>query len=156
VVGVALVVAGVAAPVKRVNGPRVRNRQRAAGAHPRLIAFLDWWDANGPIPITVGENGGVRTDPAAQLGYYLAGTSGAATLDDTPHGRGAAMDLWPYIPGTLTPDFGAGAESLARYLAIGEAAERFGLVWGGRWTKPDRPHVELPGWRQLPYPPLVA
>jgi len=27
---------------------------------------------------------------------------------------------------------------------IGKAAKHFGLVWGGDWRTPDRPHVELP------------
>ncbi len=26
----------------------------------------------------------------------------------------------------------------------GEAAEAAGLEWGGRWTTPDKPHVQLP------------
>jgi hypothetical protein len=26
----------------------------------------------------------------------------------------------------------------------GGLAEAAGLVWGGRWRRPDRPHVELP------------
>lgn len=30
------------------------------------------------------------------------------------------------------------------YLAMGEIAEELGLVWGGRWTKVDACHVELP------------
>lgn len=29
--------------------------------------------------------------------------------------------------------------------ALGTAAEKHGLVWGGRWTKPDRPHVQAGG-----------
>ena len=35
----------------------------------------------------------------------------------------------------------------------GAAAEAYGLNWGGRWKKPDRPHVEL---RPLPEGTLVA
>lgn len=27
---------------------------------------------------------------------------------------------------------------------IGAEAERLGLEWGGRWKKPDRPHLQLP------------
>lgn len=26
---------------------------------------------------------------------------------------------------------------------VGEQAERLGLVWGGRWKRPDRPHLQL-------------
>lgn len=30
----------------------------------------------------------------------------------------------------------------AFFAALGEQAERQGLVWGGRWQRPDRPHVQ--------------
>ncbi len=35
-------------------------------------------------------------------------------------------------------------EDEARYRAMGEIAEGLGLVWGGRWKKPDFCHVEVP------------
>lgn len=34
--------------------------------------------------------------------------------------------------------------------ALGNAAEANGLVWGGRWHKPDRPHVQ---WARCPVSP---
>jgi hypothetical protein len=30
------------------------------------------------------------------------------------------------------------------WAVYGTAAEALGLTWGGRWTTPDRPHLELP------------
>lgn len=32
------------------------------------------------------------------------------------------------------------------YDLLGEEAEKVGLVWGGSWRKPDRPHVQWPGF----------
>lgn len=32
------------------------------------------------------------------------------------------------------------------YDVLGEEAERAGLAWGGSWRKPDRPHVQWPGY----------
>lgn len=143
-----------------VNGPRVLHRQRAAGVDPRLVAFLDWWDKNGEFVIVVDPDGGVRTDAAKQASFAASGVSSAATLDATPHGRAGALDLHPVL--RLTKD-GRGALELGMkrvdlYERIGVAAEKFGLKWGGRWrtkTFPDgdQPHIEVPDWRTLPYPP---
>lgn len=36
-----------------------------------------------------------------------------------------------------------------RYKQAGEIGEQLGLVWGGRWNKPDFDHLELPNWRTL-------
>ena len=30
------------------------------------------------------------------------------------------------------------------YLEAGQIGESLGLIWGGRWSKPDYPHFELP------------
>ena len=34
----------------------------------------------------------------------------------------------------------------ASYGVLGEEAAKVGLVWGGTWKKPDRPHVQWPGF----------
>lgn len=39
------------------------------------------------------------------------------------------------------------------WFALGLAAERHGLVWGGRWKRPDRPHVQ---WGGCPVSPRLA
>lgn len=57
------------------------------------------------------------------------------------HNYGLAVDLCPFVDGK--PDWNA---SNATWFRIGEAAERQGLEWGGRWAKfRDLPHVQLPG-----------
>lgn len=152
-------------------GARVLNRSAAYGVHPKLQEFLDLWEQRGPFDIEIGElpgfpGGGLRTDEAGQAKACSTPTSGGGTLSSacdlasTPHGRGAALDLWPVGFGfnpylswaQWTPEIKAAFET------IGEFAEAQGLTWGGRWrsaTFPhgDQPHIEMKNWRTLPFPP---
>lgn len=141
---------------------KVRGRSRAAGVDPRLLEFLTGWEVVGGFPILVAD--GLRTDPAKQLAYFEAGNSRARTLDQTPHGRGGAVDLWP---ADFNPNVRVTAEVYEKFLAIGIAAENAGLEWGGRWTNAfrpsdmnpfggDLPHVQVRNWASLPFPPEVS
>lgn len=133
---------------------KVQNRERARGAVAQLQAFLDWWEVNGPFAILVAPDGGLRTDAAKQAMYYAQGNSKAKTLAETPHGRGAALDLWPVGFNPVKkleqqPDIKAKFEEMGR---IAKAAP-FNFTWGGDWGW-DYPHVEVKNWRKtLPYPP---
>lgn len=127
----------------------VYHRERAAGVDQRLVELLEWWDAHGPWPVVIPEHGGLRTSEAEQAELYARGVTHARTLAATPHGHAGALDLAPYrrqAGGLYAPDFSRPAD----FSAIGLAAEALGLVWGGRWTDPDLPHVEVPDWRSLP------
>lgn len=131
------------------NGARVQNRDRAQGVRAELQTFLDWWAANGPFPIVVGVDGGVRTDALKQLSFYMRGLSKAKTLDETPHGHGAALDLWPagFNPGL---DLDKQPAIKAKFIEMGRIAKTmFGFTWGGDWGW-DYPHIELKTWRSLP------
>lgn len=137
----------------------VRNRARLGGSvDERLDAFLDWWDSFGPFLVTVGLNGGLRTDAALQEQLWREGKTHARYLPDTPHGRGGAVDLWVYKLGTLVPTFDTSdPDTLHRYGVIGMLGKAHGLVWGGDWTSlRDLPHLEVPDWRDLPFPPRFA
>lgn len=141
-----------ALPQGTMTTEKVQNRQRAKGVLPPLQAFLDWWSVNGPFNLLVAPDGGVRTDAAKQAKYYAMGTSKAKTLADTPHGRGAALDLWPvgFNPGLALdkqPDIKAKFKEMGRI-----AKTQFNLTWGGDWGW-DYPHVEVKSWRAFPYPP---
>jgi peptidoglycan L-alanyl-D-glutamate endopeptidase CwlK len=48
--------------------------------------------------------------------------------------------LYPDAWDVITP------EAAETWRKFGKAVESCGLVWGGRWRRPDRPHVELPRW----------
>lgn len=137
---------------------RVQNRERAAGVAPELSALLDAWELEGTHQVQIGGgpswpyNGGVRRDAAAQAAAFAAGLSNAQQLSDTAHGRGGALDVWP---AGFNPNRGfetqPGMEQL--FKVFGQWAESKGFVWGGRWSTPDLPHVELRNWRSLPFPP---
>lgn len=169
-VGALLLAGGAAANVAATpqwRGARIINREAARGVHPDLQRFLDLWEERGPFDVRIGQlpgfpGGALRTasDAAGQAAACTANLSDACDLASTPHGRGAALDLWPegvgfnpYLPwDQWTP------EVRAAFQTIGEFAEAAGLTWGGRWrsnTFPhgDQPHVELKNWRSLPYPP---
>lgn len=132
---------------------RVLHMERADGVDPRLIGLLKLWEREGSFVVQVAPDGGLRIGPEAQtkqLQFFTSGTSNAATLEQTPHGRGGAIDVWP-----LTYNGGPEVTALAdsQFRAFGEWAESKGFVWGGRWTKPyDRPHIEVMNWRALPMP----
>lgn len=133
-------------------GPRVFHLERAKGVHPTLFRFLEWWSVNGPFAITIPEDGGVRSDAAAQLVLFERGVSRARTLAETPHGRAAAIDAWPAIlDSSGRYPIGIVTSNWALLEQYGSAGERFGLAWGGRWSEfKDGAHLEVPGWRSLP------
>ena len=59
---------------------------------------------------------------------------------ESNHNYGLAVDLCPFT--NDKPDWNAPTSAWA---AIGAAAEKHGLEWGGQWKKfIDKPHVQLP------------
>lgn len=126
----------------------VVHRERADGVDQRLQDFLDAWEQSGPFEICVCPKGGVRTDAQLQADLYASGKTNAASLADTPHGRGGAVDVAPYY------DFAPHWEDWGPFEVIGSFAEAMGLRWGGTFTSlKDGPHVEISSWQSLPYPP---
>lgn len=143
---------GVVLAMNRKKGPgaRVFHLERAMGVDARLRAFLGRWQTEGHFPILVAPEGGRRTDPTKQLRLFAEGVTKARTLEETPHGRGGALDLVPCDPTGKTPFW----SDTAAFSVIGEFAEAMGLEWGGRWTGlVDMPHIQVPDWRSLPFPP---
>jgi hypothetical protein len=73
-----------------------------------------------------------RTTPGAIVTQARGGESN--------HNFGLAVDLCPFT--NDKPDWNA---PMAVWAAIGAAAEKHGLEWGGQWKKfLDKPHVQLP------------
>jgi D-alanyl-D-alanine carboxypeptidase len=101
-----------------------------------------------------------RGPHAGEPGYPLLGLTvtnvnemGHAphALRMTPEGLyGCAVDLQLVHGGKLLE--GRIASESAIYQALGQAAEKDGFTWGGRFTKVDLAHYELPGWRAFPLP----
>lgn len=130
-------------------GVRVHHRERAAGVHWRLQAFLEAWAWFGPFKIGVVRDGGVRTDEAKQAQLYASGASKARTLKETPHGRAGAIDVAP-VNDAGTPIFTGPRE---QFFAIGAFGKLLGLEWGGDFANLfDGPHLQVPGWKALPMP----
>jgi hypothetical protein len=161
----AVVVAGGAAAAALSS--RAGHRENLRGVHPALVWLYDKWGAEGThdAVIAPGDDGnwpypgGLRTDASSQADAAAGGLSKATTLEQTPHGRGAAIDVWPKgfdphrgfnVAGQLP-----GAELLMR--AFGEWAEvqvhpdGWRYRWGGHFG--DEPHIELLDWESLPFPP---
>lgn len=137
--------------------------ERLEGINRRLMTFAEWWQDHGPFPITIPETGGFRRDDALQAKLFAEGKTKAKTLEDTPHGRGAALDAYPaildptgkWVAGIHLTTDAMGRELFRRY---GVLAESFGFRWGGKFAPLDGnglgwdcPHIELMGWRDLPY-----
>jgi len=133
-------------------GANVFHRERADGVDQRLQDFLDSWAQYGTFDLVVLPDGGLRTDEALQEQFYADGKSKAATLAETPHGRGGAIDVAPRINGVVPWD------RWDLFQAIGQYGKSIGLNWGGDFLteKRDGPHLEVPDWRSLPLPGGVA
>lgn len=142
---------------------KVLNAELAIGVHPSLVALLEAWEQHGTHDVMVAHGvgfpaGGLRTDVLAQHKAFVDGLTKARTLADTPHGRGAAIDIWP-VGFNPHRDFSTqpGMEDLFR--DFGEFAEGMGFRWGGRFggfgQHGDMPHVEILNWHSLPYPPAA-
>ena len=150
--------------------PKVLHRERAVGVRADFADLLDDWERDGTHDVVIPPDGGLRLDEANQAAKAAIGLSAAKTLRSTPHGRGAALDVWPrdflaHVPvshgGTArrwTSWEKLPAEIREQFAAFGRFAEVRRFKWGGRWvsrTFPngDQPHVELPNWQALPFPP---
>jgi peptidoglycan L-alanyl-D-glutamate endopeptidase CwlK len=61
------------------------------------------------------------------------------------HNFGLAFDFVPLRFGK--PVWGTKGADLALWQRCGQLGEQLGLEWGGRWTKVDMPHFQIPEWR---------
>lgn len=145
---------------------------RDSGLSPLIRGFLD---ACASLPFDVVLVRGT-TDEKAQAALYAQGrtrpgpnatpsrplgdvVTNALSIEDTAHGRGAAVDVAPVEKGVIL--WG----DTSKFRAIGILAESMGLVWGGRFTRKvkqrdgsyvvraffDGGHVEQKGWTKLPF-----
>lgn len=150
---------------------KVFHREHADGAHPQLQRFLDWWEIHGPFPVTIPPTGGLRTDQL-QAELYAKGrtrpgphagepnhppmgetVTQAATIHDSAHGRGAALDIMAVKTSTDGTRVLETLDDLSLYVILGQLAKANGLAWGGEFRRPvDLDHVEVLHWRALPIP----
>lgn len=132
----------------------VSGRQRLSEVDARLVQLIQLWEYEGTHNIFIPADGALRAGVEAsshQLQLYMSGTSKARTLLETPHGRGAALDVWP-AGYDFAKDVSEQPVMKERLVTFGTFAKRFGFEWGGDWTSPkDYPHVQLHNWRSIPF-----
>lgn len=150
-------------PSVNAGSAQVLERQRADGVHPDVQALLDAWTQEGTFDVTVAggayPGGGLRSALDVAKAASM-GLSNATSLSTTPHGRGAAIDLWP---AGFNPDstMTAQPDAMAKFQQLGAFYQSHGFVWGGGFTsivapdgtQGDLPHGEMQNWQSLPYPP---
>lgn len=122
------------------------SEQRLQKIHPALAsavrALIADLSAKGLIVEVVQ---GMRTF-AEQDELYAKGRTKPGEIvtqargGESNHNYGLAVDLCPFT--NDKPDWNA---PMTAWAAIGAAAEKHGLEWGGQWKKfIDKPHVQLP------------
>lgn len=122
------------------------SEQRLQKIHPALAAavraMIADLSAKGLIVEVVQ---GMRTF-AEQDELYAKGRTKPGEIvtrargGESNHNYGLAVDLCPFT--NDRPDWNA---PVSAWAAIGAAAEKHGLEWGGQWKKfIDKPHVQMP------------
>lgn len=150
-------------------GPkRVSGREYLEGVQPALIDLLNDWDREGWFDVTVAPpmrlpsgrllSGGLRTDDAAQAEAARVGLSKATNLHITPHGRGAAIDVYPvgfnpYSDFSTQPEM---AGLMAQFASWASQKSYRGFTFYPGINFGDYPHIEIKEWRSLPDPGAVA
>ncbi len=115
-----------------------RSRKNLEGVHVDLVKVVDYAILHTPIDFTVIEGLRSKERQAELL------NKGASQIMNSRHRTGHAVDLAPWIDGTVSWDWEhfnvLGPAVLAAAEAIGIALE-----WGGNWTGfRDGPHFQLP------------
>ena len=114
-----------------------RSLRNLAEVHPELVKVVHRALELTEIDFAVIE--GLRT-PARQRALYQ---SGASKTMKSRHLTGHAVDLAPYVDGTLRWDWPL-FHHLAAAMKEAAAELHVPLVWGGDWKSfPDGPHFEL-------------
>jgi hypothetical protein len=126
---------------------KLSSEKRLQQTHPALAAAVRAMVtdlARQGIVVEVVQ--GLRTF-AEQDELYAKGRTKPGTIvtqargGESNHNFGLAVDLCPFSDDK--PDWNA---PISVWAAIGAAAAKHGLDWGGQWKKfLDKPHVELPG-----------
>lgn len=113
-----------------------RSESNLVGVHPDMQMLVRFAIVETGVDFVVVE--GVRTKKR-QAALVAAGASWTM---NSRHLTGHAVDLAPYIGGTIRWDWPPFYE-IAR--AMKKAATHFGvpIVWGGDWKQKDGPHFEL-------------
>lgn len=88
-----------------------------------------------------------RTKPGNKV-TWVRQSAHNTDLPHTPDGDAEAFDVGVFDGGRYLA--GANLRELELYNLLGPVGESLGLIWGGRWSTPDRPHFERAGWKDKP------
>ena len=115
-----------------------RSLQRLQGVHPDLVKVIHRAAALSPVEFRVIE--GLRT--LKRQKELVA--SGASKTMNSRHLTGHAVDLAPYVGGTIRWDWPL-FHKLAPAVKQAAAEMKVSVEWGGDWrTFKDGPHFQLP------------
>lgn len=78
-------------------------------------------------------------DEAEQLDCYKRGTS-TLKYPNSMHNWGVAFDF------CRNDGKGAYNDNDGFFKKVGAVGKKLGLIWGGDWSKPDKPHFQLADW----------
>lgn len=118
----------------------IRSRFRLRGVHPDLVRVVELAIGRSAMDFTVLE--GLRT-AKRQAELFNAG---ASKTMNSRHLTGHAVDLAPWVDGTVRWDWPL-YDRLAITLLGAASALNISLEWGGHWeTFRDGPHFQLP-WK---------
>ena len=114
-----------------------RSLKRLVGVHPDLVRVMKRAIACSTMDFAVIE--GMRT--LAKQKEYMA--AGATRTMNSRHLTGHAVDIAPYVGGTIRWDWPLYHE-LAKIIKKAAADEQVPITWGGDWVSfRDGPHFEL-------------
>lgn len=93
-----------------------------------------------PFTLLEGYRSPERQDALADTGAHVTN----ARAFQSKHQYGLALDAAPLRSGRLVISE-KDPWAMDAYMALGEEAERAGLLWGGRWRLKDYGHIEISG-----------
>lgn len=128
----------------------IKHPERLEKLDARLKRFVEVLGQRLPYDILVVQ--GFRTEEEQAVLYAKGRTTPgpivtrAKHATDSPHGRGAAVDLVPIIQGK--PDWNA----RAYFAEMAEIGREMGVAWGAKFEGlADWDHYEILGWRAIPF-----
>ena len=105
---------------------------------------------------TLCENNGLKIqntstlrNAAEQADCVKRGTS-SVSYPNSMHNWGVAVDF------CRADGKGAYNDADGFFSKVGRLAESIGLIWGGSWNKPDKPHLQLAMWGVKPSEQLIS
>ncbi|WP_334190941.1 M15 family metallopeptidase [Noviherbaspirillum sp.] len=116
------------------------NRLHPAFMQFALLVFARMEARGYPMALLEGYRSAERQDMLADSPQHVTNARGY----ESKHQYGLALDAAPIRDGRLVISE-RDPWAMQAYQALGEEAEKVGLVWGGRWKLRDFGHIEMAG-----------